>query len=167
MTKPQSRLLLKKQLGELQKSAASGFSAGLIDDSNMYKWEILLMGPQDSLYEGGLFKAHLTFPESYPQQPPKMRFTSKMWHPNVHNDGTVCISILHAPGEDKYGYEHASERWLPIHTVESILISVISMLASPNVESPANVDAAKEYQNNKKEFRKKVLKTVRESQESY
>jgi len=167
MTKPQSHLLLKKQLGELQKSAASGFSAGLIDDSNMYKWEILLMGPQDSLYEGGLFKAHLTFPESYPQQPPKMRFTSKMWHPNVHNDGTVCISILHAPGEDKYGYEHASERWLPIHTVESILISVISMLASPNVESPANVDAAKEYQNNKKEFRKKVLKTVRESQESY
>jgi len=165
MTKPQSQLLLHKQLIELQKSGVSGFSAGLIDDSNIYKWEIVLMGPPDSLYEGGLFKAHLTFPESYPQQPPKMRFVSKMWHPNVHSDGNVCISILHAPGEDKYGYEQAAERWLPIHTVESILISVISMLASPNVESPANVDAAKEYQNNKREFRKNVARTVRQSQE--
>lgn len=54
----------------------------------------------------------------------------------------MCISILHEPGEDKYGYEKASERWLPVHTVHSILISVISMLADPNDESPANVDAA-------------------------
>ncbi len=65
-----------------------------------------------------------------------------MYHPNVYVDGTVCISILHAPGEDKWGYEKASERWLPIHTVETILISVISMLSSPNDESPANLDAA-------------------------
>ena len=48
-------------------------------------------------------------------------------------------------GNDQYGYEKASERWLPIHTVETILISVISMLADPNDESPANVDAAKEW----------------------
>ena len=60
----------------------------------------------------------------------------------VHKDGEVCISILHEPGEDKFGYERASERWLPIHTVESILISVISMISDPNDESPANVDAA-------------------------
>lgn len=54
----------------------------------------------------------------------------------------MCISILHEPGDDKWGYEKASERWLPVHTVETILISVISMLADPNDESPANVDAA-------------------------
>lgn len=66
----------------------------------------------------------------------------QMYHPNVYDDGTVCISILHAPGEDKWGYEKASERWLPVHTVESILVSVISMLSSPNDESPANIDAA-------------------------
>ena len=56
--------------------------------------------------------------------------------------GEVCISILHPPGDDAWGYESASERWLPVHTVESILVSVISMLSSPNDESPANVDAA-------------------------
>ena len=57
-------------------------------------------------------------------------------------NGDVCISILHEPGEDKWGYERPEERWLPIHTVETIIISVISMLADPNDESPANVDAA-------------------------
>ena len=63
----------------------------------------------------------------------------------VEKNGDVCISILHEPGEDKWGYEKAEERWLPIHTVETILISVISMLADPNDESPANVDAAVSY----------------------
>ena len=60
----------------------------------------------------------------------------------MSKEGDVCISILHEPGEDRYGYEKPEERWLPIHTVESILLSVISMIAGPNDESPANVDAA-------------------------
>jgi len=62
--------------------------------------------------------------------------------PVVSKTGDVCISILHDPGEDKYGYERPEERWLPIHTVETIMVSVISMLADPNDESPANLDAA-------------------------
>ena len=84
----------------------------------------------------------MVFPKDYPNHPPTLRITSDFWHPNVYPDGRVCISILHAPGEDSYGYESASERWLPIHTVESILVSVISMISSPNEESPANIDAA-------------------------
>lgn len=60
----------------------------------------------------------------------------------MEKNGDVCISILHEPGEDKWGYEKPEERWLPVHTVETILLSVISMLADPNDESPANVDAA-------------------------
>lgn len=68
-----------------------------------------------------------------------------MWHPNVHTNGSVCVSILHEPGDDTFGYEQAGERWSPVQTVESILISVISMLADPNDESPANIDAAKQY----------------------
>lgn len=90
-----------------------------------------------------MFKAELVFPTDYPNQPPKMRFLSEMHHPNVYAaDGRVCISILHAPGEDNFGYEAAEERWRPIHTAESILVSVISMIADPNVDSPANIDAA-------------------------
>jgi ubiquitin-conjugating enzyme E2 G1 len=50
-----------------------------------------------------------------------MTFKSEIWHPNIDLDGKVCISILHPPGEDQYGYEDASERWSPIHTVETIM----------------------------------------------
>lgn len=67
----------------------------------------------------------------------------------------MCISILHEPGDDKYGYEKAAERWLPVHTVETILLSVISMLADPNYESPANVDAAVIFYLNKIFFLKR------------
>ncbi|OAY68498.1 Ubiquitin-conjugating enzyme E2 7 [Ananas comosus] len=98
----------------------------------------------------------MSFPKNYPNSPPTVRFTSEMWHPNVYPDGRVCISILHAPGEDPNGYELASERWTPVHTVESIVLSIISMLSSPNDESPANVEAAKEWRERRDEFKKKV-----------
>ena len=72
-----------------------------------------------------------------------MVFKTKMWHPNIYADGKVCISILHAPGEDNMNsQETAEERWRPILGVESILISVISMLNDPNIDSPANIDAS-------------------------
>ena len=122
----------------------------------------MIMGPEATPYEGGFFRCSMVFPREYPLQPPKMKFLSEIWHPNVFPNGDVCISILHPPGEDKYGYEDASERWLPVHTVETIgmslplihiskglsinldipVLSVISMLSSPNDESPANIEAA-------------------------
>ncbi|KAL9541840.1 Ubiquitin-conjugating enzyme E2 14 [Mucor bainieri] len=149
---------------DLQKNPVEGFSAGLVDD-NIYEWEILVMGSQDTLYEGGFFKAKLCFPRSYPIDPPTMTFLTEMYHPNVYPDGTVCISILHPPGDDKYGYEQASERWSPVHTVETILLSVISMLSSPNDESPANIEAAKQYRDDYPQFKKKVSRLVRQSAE--
>lgn len=86
----------------------------------------------------------MSFPQNYPNSPPSIRFTSDVWHPNglllsqshplhincthtmennlffyiaVYPDGRVCISILHPPGDDPNGYELASERWTPVHTV--------------------------------------------------
>uniref|UniRef100_H9GLW3 Ubiquitin-conjugating enzyme E2 G1 n=1 Tax=Anolis carolinensis TaxID=28377 RepID=H9GLW3_ANOCA len=161
------RAALRRQLAELNKNPVEGFSAGLIDDNDLYRWEVLIIGPPDTLYEGGVFKAHLTFPKDYPLRPPKMKFITEIWHPNVDKNGDVCISILHEPGEDKYGYEKPEERWLPIHTVETIMISVISMLADPNGDSPANVDAAKEWREDRNgEFKRKVARCVRKSQET-
>jgi ubiquitin-conjugating enzyme E2 G1 len=83
----------------------------------------------------------------------------------VDKDGHVCISILHEPGADNFGYEEASERWLPVHSVETILISVISMLADPNFESPANVDAAKQWRESPEDFKRRVKLCVRKSQD--
>ncbi|XP_054748777.1 probable ubiquitin-conjugating enzyme E2 7 [Lytechinus pictus] len=162
----QASLLLKRQLQDLAKQPVDGFSAGLVDDDDLFKWEVLVIGPPDTFYEGGYFKANLNFPKEYPQKPPKMKFISDIWHPNIGKDGDVCISILHDPGEDKWGYERPSERWLPIHTVETILISVISMLADPNDESPANVDAAKDWRSDYHgAFKANVKRCVRKSQD--
>jgi ubiquitin-conjugating enzyme E2 G1 len=83
----------------------------------------------------------------------------------VYPNGEVCISILHPPEEDKWGYESAAERWSPVQTPETILLSVISMLSSPNDESPANPDAARLWRENTAEFKKHVRKCVRDSLE--
>jgi ubiquitin-conjugating enzyme E2 G1 len=88
------------------------------------------------------------------------------FHFVVYADGTVCISILHEPGEDKFGYERPEERWLPVHTVETIMLSVISMLSSPNTDSPANLEAAKELREHPSLFKKRVLQTVKKSQDN-
>ncbi|EPB68361.1 ubiquitin--protein ligase [Ancylostoma ceylanicum] len=145
------------ELLKLRRLPVEGFSAGLVNDDDIYKWEVLVIGPPDTLYEGGFFKAILDFPKDYPQKPPKMKFLIRM----VMFASLFC----HDPGDDKWGYERPEERWLPVHTVETILLSVISMLADPNFESPANVDAAKMQRENYAEFKKRVAACVRKSQE--
>ena len=135
--------ILAKQLRDVQANDDLGASIGLENDDDLFLWNIVFEGPEDSLYEGGYFKATLKFPSDYPNNPPVMTFISKMWHPNIYPDGKVCISILHPPGTDQFNQqESAEERWRPILGVEAILMSVISMLNDPNIDSPANLDAS-------------------------
>ncbi|KAI4827644.1 hypothetical protein KUCAC02_031027 [Chaenocephalus aceratus] len=81
-------------------------------------------------------------PLDYPYSPPTFRFLTKMWHPNIYENGDVCISILHPPVDDPQSGELPSERWNPTQNVRTILLSVISLLNEPNTFSPANVDAS-------------------------
>lgn len=110
-----------------------------------------------------------------------------MYHPNIYPDGTVCISILHPPGDDPNMYEDASERWSPVQSVEKILLSVVSMLAGniifvlsakrdgdrlstdaiiipfdvePNDESGAHVEASKMWRSDRTRFNEIVKQTV-------
>lgn len=57
-------------------------SVGLGDDDSMFSWRLMIIGPSDTPYEGGFFKAKLEFPEDFPNSPPVMTFVSQMWHPN-------------------------------------------------------------------------------------
>ena len=78
----------------------------------------------------------------------------------------MCISILHDPGVDAHNEkETADERWRPILGVEQILVSVLSMLSDPNLDSPANIDAAKMLRDDPKAFRRKVRQCVERSLE--
>ena len=85
-----------------------------------------------------------------------------MWI-TVYPDGKVCISILHPAGDDPNHYELASERWSPIQSVEKILISVMSLLAEPNDESPANVEAAKMWRDHREQYEKTVREYMKQS----
>ena len=78
----------------------------------------------------------------------------------------MCISILHPPGEDKFNqFESAEERWRPIIGIEAVLMSVISMFSSPNINSPANIDASKQFRDDLKGFKRAVRRTVQASME--
>lgn len=145
----------------LTSSPPEGITAGPISESNLFLWEALIAGPPSTPYAGGLFPAILTFPPDYPLSPPTMKFLCEIFHPNVYPNGEVCISILHPPGDDPNHYESASERWSPIQSTEMILISVMSMLAEPNDESPANVEAAKMWRERREEFETVVREGVR------
>eukprot|EP01103_Thecamoeba_quadrilineata_P010478 TRINITY_DN2274_c0_g1_i2.p1 TRINITY_DN2274_c0_g1~~TRINITY_DN2274_c0_g1_i2.p1 ORF type:complete len:156 (+),score=14.09 TRINITY_DN2274_c0_g1_i2:114-581(+) len=136
---------------------------GPMTEDNFFEWEALISGPPGTPYEGGLFSAILKFPKDYPLNPPKMIFTSEMWHPNIYQNGEVCISILHPPGEDPHHYEASCERWSPVQSVEKILISVVSMLAEPNDESGANIEASKMWRSNRDKYNKRVERTVKKS----
>ncbi|KAL4926416.1 uncharacterized protein BDV17DRAFT_283353 [Aspergillus undulatus] len=162
-TTPAGRMLAR-QLQHMQSDKdLPGISCGLVDN-NVFEWEVMLMISDDvKLYGGGFFRARLSFPSEYPHMPPKMKFEPPLFHPNIYPNGEVCISILHPPEEDKYGYESAAERWSPVQTPETILLSVISMLSSPNDESAANVEAARLWREDPKEFKKRVRKCVRDS----
>lgn len=133
-----------------------------LDNKNLFKWNILLFGPSETIFEGGIFKCELVFPSNYPNTPPKFKFIDTFFHPNIYADGQVCISILHE-GHDIYEYEHVSERWNPSHSVNSILISLLSILSEPNFESPANVDASKLWRENFIEYKKIIYNMIAKS----
>ncbi|OAL39545.1 hypothetical protein AYO20_00942 [Fonsecaea nubica] len=135
-----------------------------IDEENIYHWNLALMviNP-DSLYYGGYFKAQMSFPKDYPYKPPDFRFSKPLWHPNIYADGRLCISILHAPGEDIMSGESAGERWSPAQRVESVLISILSLLDDPEISSPANVDASVMFRDDKEAFEARVRQDVEAS----
>ncbi|KXH65847.1 hypothetical protein CSAL01_03780 [Colletotrichum salicis] len=162
--------LLGRQLKEMQTGKdIPGISCGLVNDNSIFEWEVMLMISDDcKYYGGGNFRARLTFPANYPLMPPSLTFQTPIpFHPNIYPDGRLCISILHPPEEDQYGYEAASERWSPVQSPETILLSTISLFHGPNDESPANVEAARmfreEREGKNKDFRRRCRACVRES----
>ncbi|KAI9360394.1 ubiquitin-conjugating enzyme E2G 2-like protein [Zopfochytrium polystomum] len=154
---------LMTEYKELTVNPPEGITAGPISEDDFFLWEALISGPDGTPYEGGIFSATIKFPRDYPLSPPVMKITSPIFHPNVYPDGTVCISILHPPGDDPNMYEDASERWSPVQSVEKILLSVVSMLAEPNDESGANIEASKMWRSDRERFNKIVRKLVLES----
>lgn len=90
------------------------------------------MGPPDSPYAGGVFFLTIHFPTDYPFRPPKVAFTTKIYHPNIHPSGNICLDIL-------------KDKWSPALTISKVLLSISSLLTDPNPDDPLVSEIAKIY----------------------
>lgn len=144
-------LRLQSDLRDLQRSPPDGCSASP-EDGDLFYWQCSVVGPEGTPWEGGIFNLPLHFPESYPQRPPRVKFVSQVWHPNVYADGSLCLDILQT-------------MWSPAHSVASVLTSIQSLLCDPNCASPANADAAREFLSDRPAYERRVRRLAQRTLE--
>lgn len=84
---------INKELADLGRDPPTSCSAGPTGD-NLFQWQATIMGPSDSPYAGGVFFLSITFPTDYPFKPPKVSFSTKIYHPNINSNGSICLDIL-------------------------------------------------------------------------
>lgn len=114
------------------------------EGDNILSWIGTITGSKDTVYEGMIFKLSLIFTNEYPFKPPKLKFLSSCFHPNVDTSGNICLDIL-------------QDKWSSAYDVRTVLLSIQSLLGEPNNESPLNTQAANLW-TNQPEFRKMVVK---------
>ncbi|MEQ2261172.1 Ubiquitin-conjugating enzyme E2 C [Xenotaenia resolanae] len=117
----------------LQMSGDKGISA-FPESDNLFKWVGTIDGAQGTVYEGLRYRLSLDFPAGYPYQAPRVKFVTPCFHPNVDNQGFICLDIL-------------KEKWSALYDVRSILLSIQSLLGEPNNDSPLNMAAADMWEN--------------------
>lgn len=122
---------INKELQDMSKDPPSGCSAGPVGD-DMFHWQASIMGPPDSPYQGGVFFLTIHFPTDYPFKPPKVAFTTRIYHPNINSNGSICLDILRS-------------QWSPALTISKVLLSICSMLTDPNPDDPLVPEIAKMY----------------------
>ena len=150
---------------ELKKLNTDDKIEGIIIENpvDLFFWKAQIKGPISTPFENGIFDITLTFNTDYPVKPPSVKFLTPMFHPNIYSDGKICISILNE-GVDQYNYEDLSERWKPTLNVNSILISILSILSNLNFESPANIEASLLWQNDFDKYKNIIYNYVSKSQ---
>ena len=112
-------------------------------EDNIMRWDACIEGADGTPWEDGTYKLSLEFTEEYPDKAPDVKFTTKMFHPNIYSDGSICLDIL-------------QNSWTPIYDITSILTSIQSLLCDPNPNSPANPEAARLFQKDREEYERRV-----------
>ena len=121
-------------------------------ENDVMKWIVVIFGTQGSLFEDGIFKLAMTFCQDYPYKPPQVNFLTKMFHPNVALDGTVCPEII-------------ERNWSPATNVVSIVKRLQSLLDNPCSDKVTcyNPSATELFLTNKQEYEKFVNDCIDES----
>eukprot|EP00038_Savillea_parva_P030013 m.74926 g.74926 ORF g.74926 m.74926 type:complete len:240 (-) comp8951_c0_seq2:1082-1801(-) len=163
MAQSPSCVLLKKEFSKFFRHPHEYVKLESLNGDNIYEWWVYIVGPPETSYAGGVWKALLRFPVDFPMSPPSVQFMGQFFHPNVYRDGKVCISTLQMPLPDAEDEGVATGFWTPVSGMETIFISILSLLSDPNPDDPANAEAAQLYTQNRPEFEKKVAATIAES----
>ncbi|KAK7410680.1 hypothetical protein VNO78_01664 [Psophocarpus tetragonolobus] len=127
-----------KELKDLQKDPPTSCSAGPVAE-DMFHWQATIMGPPDSPYAGGVFLVTIHFPPDYPFKPPKVAFRTKVFHPNINSNGSICLDIL-------------KEQWSPALTISKVLLSICSLLTDPNPDDPLVPEIAHMYKTDRNKY---------------
>mmetsp|Transcript_8689 Transcript_8689/g.22481 ORF Transcript_8689/g.22481 Transcript_8689/m.22481 type:complete len:153 (-) Transcript_8689:136-594(-) len=131
---------IQKELRAIQKEPLPNCSAAPVGD-DLCHWKGYIDGPAASPYEGGRFEVVIRFPADYPFKPPKVAFSTKIYHPNIASNGGICLDIL-------------SKAWSPALTISKVLLSICSLLTDPNTGDPLVPEIAQVYDKNRKKFEK-------------
>lgn len=130
---------IQKELIEITNNPLHNCSAGLIDDTDIYKWQATISGPEGSPYHNGIFNLIIEFPHDYPFKPPKVIFKTKIYHCNINSSGGICLDIL-------------KNAWSPALTISKILLSICSLMDDQNPNDPLMPDIADLYLRDKNQF---------------
>nr|XP_020168067.2 ubiquitin-conjugating enzyme E2 28 [Aegilops tauschii subsp. strangulata] len=135
---PMASKRILKELKDLQKDPPTSCSAGPVGE-DMFHWQATIMGPSDSPFTGGLFLVNIHFPPDYPFKPPKVSFRTKVFHPNINSNGSICLDIL-------------KEQWSPALTISKVLLSICSLLTDPNPDDPLVPEIAHMYKTDRAKY---------------
>ncbi|NWX93905.1 UBE2T enzyme, partial [Nothoprocta ornata] len=102
-----------------------------------------ILGSADTPYEKGIFNLEIVVPERYPFEPPKIRFLTPIYHPNIDSAGRICLDVLKLPPQGA---------WRPALNISTLLTSIQLLMAEPNPDDPLMADISSEYKYNKPLF---------------
>lgn len=126
-----------------------------INNDNILDYTISITGPDDSPYYNGIYKLRMIIPVDYPFKPPSCIFITPIYHPNITEQGTICLDILKQNDSDNNSNNN-NYRWQPTYGLSHICTSVYGLLTQPNCDDPLRQDVAELYTNNYNEFYKKA-----------
>ena len=130
-----------KEYRDLQRDPPANISAGPILEDDMRFWKATILGAEGSPYAGGIFFLNIYFPIEYPFKPPKVQFTTKVFHPNINSNGWICLNIL-------------QDEWPVALTISQVLLSIFSILTSgpPDDADPLEPCIARMYKKDRRKF---------------
>ena len=137
---------IQKELGQIAKGAPAGIEAGPIDGDNMLAWQATIKGDAGTIWEGGTFKMKVDFPPDYPFKPPKVAFETKMYHPNIDDNGAICLPML--------------KEWSPACTIIKVMEQIKTLLLAPATDTPLKAEIATQFNNDLPAYEAKVRETV-------